>query len=112
MVRLTLVRPDNGRSTSAMSILKTKVVLTNGVIVEIKIWEMSRQSKQYPDGFKYSLYAVFCGKTLVGYDNHHPKGHHKHIGDEQLPYEFSTLDKLKDDFRTDLKEQINREGLQ
>ena len=55
------------------AILHTKVLLKNGVIVEMKIWAVDDQER-YPDGYKYSLFAIHEGKTLVGYDNHHPKG--------------------------------------
>lgn len=32
-------------------------------------------------------------------DNHHPKGPHVHINDEEMPYEFHGLDRLVADFR-------------
>lgn len=97
--------------TRAKSVLKTKVVLRNGVIVEMRIWEVSSDLARYPDGFKYSLYAVFNGKVLVGYDNHPPKGHHRHVGGRETEYVFSSLEKLRNDFRADLEDQMSREGL-
>ncbi len=32
-------------------------------------------------------------------DNHHPKGPHIHIDDEELPYEFVSEDQLISDFK-------------
>lgn len=32
-------------------------------------------------------------------DNHHPKGPHIHVDDQELPYDFNGLDQLVDDFR-------------
>jgi hypothetical protein len=32
------------------------------------------------------------------YDNHHPKGHHRHIGDHEEPYAFVTAGRLVADF--------------
>jgi len=90
--------------------LQTKVILSNGVIVEMKIWDIF-EDERYPDGLKYSLYATFDGKILVGYDNHHPKGHHRHLGGIEVSYVFSGLDQLKNDFKSDLERQMIREGL-
>ena len=46
---------------------------------------------------------------LVGYDNHAPKGHHRHFGGKEEAYEFVGIDKLRADFSRDLekaREQI------
>ncbi len=94
----------------AKSILQTKVVLHNGVIVEMKIWKIPK-GDQYPQGYKYSLYAVYNGRVLVGYDNHHPKGHHRHIENQELSYHFSTIENLRNDFKADLENQLGKEGL-
>jgi hypothetical protein len=32
-------------------------------------------------------------------DNHHPKGPHYHIDEFEMPYNFTGLDQLVDDFR-------------
>ena len=94
----------------AKSILQTKVVLHNRVIVEMKIWEVPK-SGRFAQGYKYSLYAVYNGRVLVGYDNHHPKGHHRHIENEEVPYHFDTIEKLRNDFKADLEAQLGKEGL-
>ncbi len=98
------------RKARAKSILKTKVVLLSGIIVEMKIWAVHGDSR-FPDGFKYSLFAVFGSRVLVGYDNHHPKGHHRHVRSEEREYNFTTLEALKNDFKADLEIELGREGL-
>ena len=55
------------------------------------------------EGFRYSFFAVRDGVVLVGYDNHVPKGHHRHFGGKQEPYAFEGLDKLRADFKRDLE---------
>jgi hypothetical protein len=32
------------------------------------------------------------------YDNHHPKGHHRHIGEHEEPHAFVTAKRLAADF--------------
>jgi len=39
-------------------------------------------------------------------DNHHPKGPHIHLDDEELEYEFKNLDKLVEDFRKLIREHM------
>lgn len=98
------------RKSRAKSIIKAKVVLFSGVIVEMKVWEVPKDN-HYPEGFKYSLYAVYGGRVLVGYDNHKPKGHHRHIGEQELAYHFTTLEALRNDFRADLEIELGKGNL-
>ena len=87
-----------------------KVLLQNGVIVEIKIWRINDRVR-YPDRYKYSLYAIYNHEVLVGYDNHYPKGHHRHFDSIEESYNFTTLENLKNDFKSDIETQIAKRGL-
>ena len=79
--------------------LHSKKVLDNGIVIEMKIWEVA--GKSYSDGFKYSLIAIDSkGDSKVLMDNHKPKGHHYHIDKDEFPYLFQSLDQLVDDFRS------------
>ena len=99
------------KNRKATLVRHDKVVLKSGVIVEAKIWNVPVSDK-YPDGIRYSLFAIHSdGKVLVGYDNHYPKGHHRHIGDTQEPYVFTDLEKLRNDFKTDLETEMSKRGL-
>ena len=42
-------------------------------------------------------------KPTVLYDNHSPKGHHRHVEGVEEPYSFSGIDQLLADFRTDVR---------
>lgn len=41
-------------------------------------------------------------EPAVLYDNHHPKGHHRHFRGIEAPYEFQGVDRLIEDFRADI----------
>jgi hypothetical protein len=97
--------------SKASLVLHERVLLKGSVIVETKIWKVEDRNR-YPDGFKYSLFAVHHGEVLVGYDNHHPKSHHRHIDGREMEYAFSTLEKLKNDFRADLEVRMARKGIE
>ena len=42
----------------ASLVMHNKVLLKNGVIVEMKIWNIADDNR-YPDGYKYSLLASY-----------------------------------------------------
>lgn len=109
MVSLTIGMQK--KRAPAKSILQTKVVLRNGVIVEMKIWEVPKDER-YPMGYKYSLYAIHDRQVLVGYDNHHPKGHHRHLENQEFSYHFTTIENLRNDFKADLEIQLGKVGLE
>jgi len=56
-------------------------------------------------GYKYRLYYGDSeGNCLVRYDNETGKGDHKHIGNQELSYQFINIDKLFDDFENDVSQ--------
>lgn len=66
-------------------------------VAELKVWEVPR-SASYPKGHKFRLFLVVDGKVVVGFDNHQPKGPHLHLGGQEVPYGFTTIEQLSDDF--------------
>lgn len=75
----------------------------DGVIIESKIYKVP-VSDLYPEGIRYSLYYVKYGKVIIGYDNHYPKGHHKHLHGIEYPYDFENISRLLEDFKKDRQE--------
>jgi hypothetical protein len=91
----------------AVRILHEKVRTADGTIVELKVWRVPK-SAHYPEGVKYSFFATRFGEVLTGYDNHLPKGHHRHFGGEERLYEFKGFDKLRQDFQADLESALKQ----
>jgi hypothetical protein len=73
------------------------------LLVQMVLWQLPRSTKDRPHGLKYRLYMGRGGRNVVRYDNESGKGNHRHVGADELqsPYEFSSLEKLLRDFRTD-----------
>lgn len=71
-------------------------------IVEMCVWKVP-QSERYPFGVRYSLFCVKDREVIVGYDNHFPKGPHKHYGSREEEYEFLNVDHLIENFLKDVK---------
>lgn len=86
----------------AESVFREKRLLLNEVtggvaVAELKLWTVPK-SRYYPTGRKFSLFLVFDGKVLIGFDNHKPKGPHLHMGDRELPYLYRDDLSLISDF--------------
>ena len=79
----------------AILLRREKYVDADGDLVELVLWQVPR-STAYPDGIRYRAAFVLAGTTMpaVLYDNHHPKGHHRHRGAAQFAYTFSTVGEL------------------
>ena len=68
----------------------------------IKVWKVP-VSRTSPDGIDYSLSLISPeGERAVGYDNHWPKGHHRHVLAEEGPYTYGGVDALVADFKADV----------
>lgn len=86
----------------ATAVLREKVIDEGGNILELAIWKVPITS-QRPWGVRYRLAFIRSGerRPAVPYDNHHPKGDHRHIEGSQEPYEFTGVDGLLEDFIAD-----------
>jgi hypothetical protein len=56
-------------------------------VVEMEVLRVD-DPKRFPDGVKYGLICIDrkTGKQVL-MDNHHPKGHHLHVGEIETPYD-------------------------
>jgi hypothetical protein len=82
-----------------------KQSLPDGSIVEMKIWQVPQPVPGSVHTLRYSLFYGFPGKRLVGYDNERGKGNHRHIGEQEEPYAFSSAEQLIADFLADVRRQ-------
>lgn len=83
-----------------------KFIVKRRFVIEITVHQVQK-SNRYSDGLKWGLICVDQQRgTKVLMDNHHPKGPHVHIDDEELPYEFRNLDQLVADFRRLINEYM------
>lgn len=75
----------------------------------VKVWKVPT-SRTSPEGIDYSLSFISPeGERVVGYDNHWPKGHHRHVLGEEGPYTYRGIDRLIADFRADVS-AVRRRG--
>ena len=88
----------------AALLLREKLVMLDGAIIEIVIWRLPQASPDRPHGLKYRLYFGSPeGECLVRYDNETGKGDHIHYGAEEVDYNFESVRKLRSDFWSAVK---------
>jgi hypothetical protein len=88
---------------NAELMLKEHQVVGEDAFVELVVWRLPSPAAGSKHIFKYRLALVVKGRCVIRYDNEQGKGDHKHCGDEEMPYNFTTPDKLIDDFWKDVE---------
>lgn len=85
-------------------VLREKVIDEEGNITELVIWEVPR-TRRTAARVRYRLAFIRRGEPAptVLYDNHPPKGDHRHVEGVQEPYEFQGVDQLIADFTADVQ---------
>lgn len=86
---------------SELLINETRATKTG--VAHIKIWRVTPPIAGLDHSYKYSLALVIDGECALRYDVHPGKADHKHIGDRELPYTFTSLEQLLADFWTDVE---------
>lgn len=83
-------------------LLDERQVLTEDAFVEIVVWRLPRPARGSAHRFKYRLALVASGTCVLRYDNEPGKGDHRHIGDREEDYAFTTAEALLEDFWTEV----------
>lgn len=87
-----------------MLVAKAKEIRDDGSIVEVVIWEIDAPLPPPTHRYKYRLYYGAGGICRVRYDNERGKGDHRHLGELEADYVFTTLEQLLADFERDVNE--------
>ena len=93
----------NMQYMKAVLIASAKEVRDNGSIVEVVVWELPESLAPSTHRYKYRLYFGSAGASRVRYDNERGKGDHRHIGEQEEDYVFTTLERLLEDFQRDVE---------
>jgi len=83
----------------AAVVLREKTTDEQGNLREMVIWQVEPNPRQ-PEGIRYRLALILAGERdpAVLYDNHYPKGHHRHLEGVEEPYGFVDVERLIADF--------------
>ncbi len=86
----------------AVPLLRRRVVLAADAFAEIAVWKVPEPVPPSGHPFKYRLAYVVGGECVLRYDNERGKGDHRHFGEQEFDYVFSTPEQLMLDFNTDI----------
>ena len=90
---------------SAVLLQNRRLDLADGIIIQIKIWQLPSITPERPHGLKYLLFYGRKGERIIGYDNEAGKGDHRHYRDSEERYSFISMEKLITDFWNDVKKE-------
>lgn len=79
-----------------------RITLSESEFVDIAIWQVPEALRGSQHHYKYRLAFVINDTCALRYDNEAGKGDHKHIGADEVPYTFTTLEQLNTDFWADV----------
>jgi len=74
-------------------------------IVELVIWKVPKPVPPTTHGFKYRLVYIRDDVRVVGFDNERGKGDHMHLDGQELPYTFTNIAQLIEDFITEVEQR-------
>jgi hypothetical protein len=66
------------------------------------VWRVQSPVAGSHHGFRYRLALVVDGRCVLRYDNEAGKSDHKHVGEDEIPYVFTTAETLLNDFWNDV----------
>ncbi len=90
-------------------IYREKYIYADGAIREMVLWQLPKKTGEESFGLKYRLnYGHADGTCIVRYDNESRKGDHRHMGDQEEPYQFTNVENLVADFLKDIEKARRR----
>jgi hypothetical protein len=87
---------------NAELLLNERHIVAENTFVEMMVWILPFFLPGSQHIFKYRLALVLDGVYVLRYDNEAGKGDHKHNGMIEIPYKFTTPERLINDFWSDV----------
>lgn len=89
-------------------LLDERHVLAEDAFVEIVVWRLLRPARGSAHRFKYRLALVENGTCVLRYDNEPGKDDHRHVGDREVDYAFTTPEALLNDFWSEVERWMRK----
>lgn len=86
----------------AKLLLKERHQIDDHAFVELRVWQLPQPVSGSMHSYKYALVYVVSGECVLRYDNESGKGDHKHWATREVPYRFTTPERLLADFWHDV----------
>ncbi len=86
----------------ATLIARRRIVYSTHSFAELVLWRVPIPVVGSAHSFKYRLAYVVHGVCVVRFDNEVGKGDHRHVGETESAYRFTTPERLMVDFQKDI----------
>ena len=87
---------------NAVELVRTRITYSEAAFAELVLWQVPKPVAGSTHRFKYRLAYVVRDVCVLRYDNEVGKGDHRHYGDKESIYKFTTPDQLVADFQRDI----------
>ncbi len=84
-------------------LIRERVVYPDGAQVEMVVWRLPKATPPSRHRFKYRLVCVVAGRRVLGYDNEQGKGDHRHFGEREERFAFSSIERLLEQFSSEVE---------
>lgn len=84
-------------------LLLERRIVRGDLLVEMVLWKLPEATPERSHGLKYRLYCGRRHDCIVRYDNETGKGDHRHYGEREETYEFTSIESLIENFLTDVE---------
>lgn len=87
----------------AVRLISTRITYSESAFAELVLWRLPNAAAGSAHSFKYRLAYVVRGECVLRYDNEAGKGDHRHVGETESTYRFTTPEHLLADFQRDIE---------
>lgn len=94
----------------AIELFHQRIVYAEDRFAELVLWQLPRPLAGSQHGFKYRPAYVVNEVCVLRYDNEAGKGDHRHWGQNEGPYRFTTPEQLLTDFQRDIERWNHENG--
>lgn len=93
----------------ATLVARTRIVYAENAFAELVLWRVPVAVAGSTHAFKYRLAFIVDGACVLRYDNEAGKGDHRHFGDVESAYTFTTPEALLAAFEHDIARWIHED---
>lgn len=87
----------------AARLICTRITYSESAFAELVLWRLPKPVAGSGHGYKYRLAYIVRGECVLRYDNEAGKGDHKHVGESESTYAFTSPEQLIADFQRDIE---------
>lgn len=84
-------------------LIRERIVYPDDALVEMVVWRLPTTTPPSRHHFKYRLVYVEGGGRVLGYDNERGKGDHRHFGDREELFVFTSIERVLAQFSSEVE---------